>query len=94
MTKSERLEITRGRPLRFTFEGIPVESFEGETLAAALLAANVPAFGVTREGKKRLPFCNMGTCFDCAVRVDGLGLVRACLTDVREGMSVQKQEIK
>jgi len=34
----------------------------------------------------------MGTCFDCAVCVDGRPLVRACLTDAREGMTVTRQE--
>ncbi|TQS70747.1 (2Fe-2S)-binding protein [Rhodobacteraceae bacterium] len=94
MANFHRLPVARGRPVRFTFEGAPVDSFAGETLATALLAAQVGAFGHTREGNPRLPFCNMGTCFDCAVQVDGRGLVRACLTDVVEGMVVNMQEIK
>ena len=74
--------------MAFTFEGQPLTAREGETLAAALLAAGVPAFGLTREGQPRLAFCNMGTCYDCAVTVDGQRLVRACLTEVRAGMNV------
>lgn len=94
MVRARRLDVTRGKKVEFSFEGAPVEAFDGETIATALLAAGVPAFGVTREGQPRLPFCNMGTCFDCAVRVDGQALVRACLTDVRAGMSVSRQEGK
>jgi len=92
MAHAHRLATPRGPELRFTFDGQPVTAFAGETLAAALLAAGVPAFGTTRLDAPRLPFCNMGTCFDCAVCVDGRPLVRACLTDVREGMTVTRQE--
>lgn len=94
MVKALRLEATRGPEVRFTFDGKPITAYEGETLAAALLAAGIQAFGVTRAGAPRLPFCNMGTCFDCAVVVDGQQLVRACLTDVRDGMVVTRQEGK
>lgn len=94
MSKAQRLETKRGCELKFTFEGETITAFEGETLASALLAAGVTAFSLTRTGEPRLPFCNMGTCFDCAVRVDGRFLVRACLTDVREGMQVNRQEGK
>ena len=94
MSKAQRLETKRGCELKFTFEGETITAFEGETLASALLAACVTAFSLTRTGEPRLPFCNMGTCFDCAVRVDGRFLVRACLTDVREGMQVNRQEGK
>jgi predicted molibdopterin-dependent oxidoreductase YjgC len=90
MTSSRRLPVARGERLTFTFEGVPITAFQGETLAAALLAAGVEALGMTRDGRPRLPLCNMGTCFDCAVTVDGRPLVRACLTDVRNGMSVTR----
>lgn len=88
MVQSRRMAAPRGKQVTFTFEAQPVTAHEGETLAAALLAAGVPAFGLTREGQPRLPFCNMGTCYDCAVTVDGQRLVRACLADVREGMTI------
>ncbi len=35
-------------------------------------------------------FCGMGVCFECLVSVDGQP-VRACITPVREGMSVEVQ---
>ncbi|MBO9429619.1 (2Fe-2S)-binding protein [Sulfitobacter sp. R18_1] len=94
MVKARRLATKRGGELRIAFEGETITAFEGETLASALLAAGVAAFSLTRTGEPRLPFCNMGTCFDCAVRVDDRELVRACLTDVREGMRVRRQEVK
>lgn len=92
MTQATRMAASRGEPVSFTFEGQPVTAYLGETLATSLLAAAVPAFGLTREGAPRLPLCNMGTCFDCAVTVNGQLLVRACLTDVRDGHCVTRHE--
>lgn len=92
MTLASRLPAERGAKIAFSFDGEAIVAYEGETLAAALLAANVTCFGVTRDGRGRLPLCNMGTCFDCAVTVDGQRLVRACLTDVKSGMRVTRHE--
>jgi hypothetical protein len=33
----------------------------------------------------------MGVCFDCLVVVDGIPGTRACMTWVREGMTVSRQ---
>jgi len=65
-----------------------VPCHEGDTVAAALLVAGIHEFGTTRDGDPRQPFCNMGTCFDCAVTIDGRPLIRACITPVRNGMDV------
>ena len=92
MTKARRVAAQRGEAVTFTFQGEAVTAHRGETLATALLAAGVPAFSLTREGAPRLPFCNMGTCFDCAVTVNGQRLVRACLTDVQDGLCVTRHE--
>lgn len=70
-------------------DGLPITAYRGETLAAALLAAGIGAFGHTRTDRPRLPLCNMGTCFDCALTVDGVELVRACLTPVADRMQVR-----
>lgn len=92
MTEASRVPAARGEDIEFDFEGETVPCFAGETVATALLAADVEAFGLTREGAPRLPLCNMGTCFDCAVTVDGQPLVRSCLTDARDGMTVERYE--
>lgn len=81
--------LTRGAPVRMTFDGLPVEAYEGESIAAALLAADVRATRRTRRGDApRGLFCGIGACHDCLVRVDGSGPVRSCLTPVRDGVAV------
>ena len=78
------------RPAAVTIEvdGAPVTTYPGESLAAALLAAGRRAFGRTTSGAPRGPFCNMGICYDCAVEIDGVAGVRACMAAVRAGMKV------
>ncbi|MFB9839416.1 (2Fe-2S)-binding protein, partial [Actinoallomurus acaciae] len=46
----------------------------------------------TRGGERRGLFCGMGVCFDCLVIVDGVPGTRACVTWVREGMDIARQD--
>ena len=73
------------------FDGAPLTAYEGETVAAALLAAGVRKARVTASGDARGPYCGIGVCFDCAMEIDGLASVRACQTQVHEGMDVRTQ---
>ena len=74
------------------FDGKPIEAYEGEPVAAALMAAGVHAFRKT--AKRRAPrgiFCAIGRCTDCMMIVDGKPNTRTCITPVKEGMKVQTQ---
>lgn len=62
----------------------------GVTLGAALLAAGELVLGRRpRDGRPRGLFCGMGVCHDCVVTVNGVAGVRACVTEVEDGMSVK-----
>ena len=81
--------LSRGPAVRISFDGEPVHAHEGESVAAALLAADHRATRLTRRGgRPRGLFCAIGSCHDCLVRVDGSGPVRSCLTPVHDGMAV------
>ena len=83
-----------GRIIRFSFEGAAVEAREGDSVAAALLAAGVDRFRTTpKQAQPRLPYCLMGVCFDCLVEIDGEANRQACMIDVREGMQVRRQDL-
>lgn len=92
MPEASRVPVPRGRRVHLTYSGEAVEAYEGETVAAALMAANVDRFSVTRDGQPRLPLCNMGTCFDCVVTVNGQPFVRACATEVCDDMRIDPHE--
>lgn len=84
--------VERGRPLSFLFNGEPIAAFEGETIAAALLAAGRRTLRTTPvTGTARGVFCGMGICFDCLVVIDGEPSRRACMIFAREGMRVETQ---
>jgi len=65
------------------------------SVAAALLLCGYPHCRNTPvSGAQRAPYCMMGVCFDCLVEIDGVPNQQACLTPVREGMSVRWQDGK
>ena len=83
---------TRGRPVRFQFEGDAIPSFEGEPLAVALHAAGVDT--LARSPKYHRPrgfFCLDGHCASCLVRVDGRPNQRACRVGAREDLRCERQ---
>jgi len=84
--------VQRGRPVALMYDGQPIQAYEGETIAAALLALHQRQLRRTiRRDDPRGVFCNMGVCFDCLMQIDGRPNVQACLTPVRDGMSVETQ---
>lgn len=74
-------------------DGDPVSALEGETVAAALMAAGKRVFRHTQKrGEPRGYFCGLGRCTDCIMTINGVPQVRTCITLVKEGMSVETQE--
>jgi sarcosine oxidase subunit alpha len=67
-----------------------MDAYEGETIAAALLAAGIFTFRLSPKHKEpRGLFCGMGSCYECLVTVDGAHAVRACVTPVSDGMRIE-----
>lgn len=98
MTARPRLRLPaglrRGPLVQLTIDGRPATAYLGESVAAALLADGTGDLSTrtTRSGDPRGVFCGMGVCFDCLVVVDGIPGTRACMTWVREGMTVSRQD--
>lgn len=85
--------LTAARSVQFSFEGMTVQAREGDSVAAALLAAGVDRFRTTpKQGKPRLPYCMMGVCFDCLLEIDGEANRQGCMIEVRDGMQVRRQD--
>lgn len=78
--------VERGKPIRFVFDGVTIDAFEGETVATALHAAGIRDFG--RQGTRGI-FCAMGLCQECVVRVAG-GHVEACRLAATDGLAVER----
>lgn len=85
-------EPEKGRPVTFSYNGQPLQGYEGEPIAAALKAAGIVIHRyTTKYHKPRGVFCAIGRCTDCVMVVDGKPNVRTCITPVREGIAVQTQ---
>jgi len=77
---------------RLFFDGRPIETRAGDTVASALYRAGRRIF--SRSFKYHRPrglLCVAGRCPNCLVTVDGQPSVRACVTPIRDGMQVRHQ---
>lgn len=81
------------RTMRLRLDGRWLTARAGESVAAALLAQDGAATRSTPvSGAGRTPYCMMGVCFDCLVTIDGRQNQQACMTEVRDGMVVERQQ--
>lgn len=84
--------LDRESYFEFFVDGKPVPAREGETVAAAMIAAGLLASRITAStGERRGYYCGMGLCWDCVMVVDGQRSVRTCRTFARPGMCVETQ---
>jgi predicted molibdopterin-dependent oxidoreductase YjgC len=91
----KRLHDPAAAAVHITVDGHEVHAREGESVAAAMLAAGIESFRTTPvSGAARAPYCMMGACFDCLVTIDGAGSRQACLVAVKEGMKIATQRGK
>ncbi len=74
-------------------EDKPVTVAAGDSVAAAVYAAGFDHFRESSiSNTPRAPYCMMGVCFECLVEIDGSPNHQACMTAVRNGMSVKIQK--
>lgn len=77
----------------FSFDGTRIPAQKGDTVAAALLAAEVLQFRNTPvSGQPRGPFCMMGACFECLIEIDGQ-TVQACMTQAEPNLEIHKPTV-
>jgi hypothetical protein len=86
----QRLPEQSDAGLRVLIDGVSYANRHGDTVAAALLLAGRAAFRRSAlSAQLRGPYCLMGACFECLVRIDGMDGQQACLIEVRDGMRVE-----
>ena len=91
-TRDERRvgPLATRQPLRVKVDGESVSAFAGESVATVLLASGRRTFRHSdRNHAPRGLFCGMGVCFECLVTIDGVENVRACMTPVKDGMTIE-----
>jgi len=79
--------------LTIYFEGRALTARDDDSIAAALLANNITVTRTTAlSAATRGPYCMMGACFECLATVDGQTGVQTCMTPVRDGMRIERQD--
>ncbi|MBS4959234.1 MAG: (2Fe-2S)-binding protein [Clostridiales bacterium] len=86
-------DLEEKKKVTFYYNGTPIEALEGEPIASALINAGIRVFRTTaKRHEPRGIFCAIGRCTDCMMVVDGIPNTRTCVTLVKDGMQVEKQE--
>jgi NADPH-dependent 2,4-dienoyl-CoA reductase/sulfur reductase-like enzyme len=75
-------------PVHISYEGRELACFAGDSVSAALIDAGEYVCREAADGTVRGVFCGMGVCGECLVTIDGRPGERACMTPVRDGMTV------
>jgi len=83
------LDIPVRREIAFTWQGQDMRGYEGETIAAALIANGVSVFGHHhKDGAPQGIFCANGQCAQCMVFADCAPL-KACVALLKPGMRIE-----
>ena len=88
-----KIGTRRGRRFEIEVDGQKLFAYEGETIAAALLAAGIRVSRLTP--KRQHPagvYCSIGLCHECVMVVDGVPNTRTCQTLATPGCKVETQE--
>ncbi|MBI4721806.1 MAG: (2Fe-2S)-binding protein [Candidatus Stahlbacteria bacterium] len=94
LTQHPIIQFKRDKKIKFYFEGQEFLAYEGETVAAALIASGIKVFRYSRRHKRpRGFFCAIGKCSSCLMEIDGIPNQMTCIRLVKEGMQVKRQEI-
>ena len=85
--------VQRGRRFEIEVDGEMLTAYEGESIAAVLLAAGKRTFRTTHVRKHpRGVYCGIGLCYECMMTIDGVPNTRACQTPASPGCRVETQE--
>lgn len=76
---------------QFLFEGRWIPAREGQSVAAALIAAGERCLRIDEAGLPKGAVCGIGFCWECRCSIDGIADLRACMTPARPDMIVRRQ---
>jgi sarcosine oxidase subunit alpha len=85
--------VQRGRRFEIEVDGEKLTAYEGETIAAVLLAAGIRICRTTGNRKHpRGVYCGIGLCHECMMVIDGVPNTRSCQSLAYPGCRVETQE--
>lgn len=91
MFRNTSLSATDQR-VQISLDGAPLEVNAGDSVAAVLLACPQIWSRLSQVSQSpRAPYCLMGVCFECLVKIDGVPSQLGCQVQVRAGMRIERQ---
>ncbi|PKO04295.1 MAG: pyridine nucleotide-disulfide oxidoreductase [Chloroflexi bacterium HGW-Chloroflexi-3] len=82
-------KLQRGKRIQITVNQKSIFAYEGELLSTILHCEGIRVLQRKhRNGKASGIYCGMGICYECLVKVNGVPSIRACQTQVVEGMVI------
>lgn len=81
-----RVAARTGQPVTLSFDGAAIRATAGDSVLAALLESGALLRRLEFGGEPRAGFCLMGACQDCWVWSAEGGRLRACTTEVADGL--------
>ncbi|MER8802273.1 (2Fe-2S)-binding protein [Mesorhizobium sp. M0520] len=84
----QRLQLPAREVVRCAVDDMPLEVFAGDTVLTAVLTHRRNLRPFEFADAARAGFCLMGACQDCWVHLETGERVRACSTQVVEGMRI------
>jgi len=96
MSNSERRiyrGVERGQPFEIEVDGEKIVAYEGETIGAALLAADHRTLRFTNKLEQpRGLYCGIGLCQECRMTINGIPNTQACQTLATPGCRIETQK--
>jgi predicted molibdopterin-dependent oxidoreductase YjgC len=85
-------DLKEPKKVNIFVDGEKIEAYQGEPIAAALIASGKKVFHRTiKRNEPRGYYCAIGVCSDCFMVVNGKPNIRTCITPVENGMVVETQ---
>ena len=84
--------VDRGKEFQIEVDGEKVSAYEGETVAAVIVAAGKKVCNHTPKiDEPRGMYCGIGLCYGCLMVIDGVPNTRSCQTLAKPEMRVETQ---
>jgi sarcosine oxidase, subunit alpha len=84
-----RLEDAQIEEVTIHYDGTPIKTRKGVSVAAALMEQGVKKLGESRKmNQSRGVFCASGRCHSCFVTINGAEHVRSCMVPVEDHMEI------
>ena len=87
------IQVLEKEKLSFLFNGELIDGVKGDSVASALWANNIKTLRLSeKKGENRGIYCGIGNCYDCRVYQKDIGMVRACIILLQEGMELFSED--